>query len=192
LLPAVKICAEDDNHYRKYAWSDWNNSLIEECKLTNNILVEFDTVYVPIGRELLPLDKVVVEGDGSKNYNDVLHSSCYKPIYAFKYIKYLWDEECGGIPATYINTTKFNIGGFTYCLWCGVAECLNGADTMMCEQCELEHGTSENDLFTTCDNCGRRIYTDNSYAVGDDSVCQHCFDKYARHCDCCEEVVYDD
>ena len=63
---------------------------------------------------------------------------------------------------------------------------------MMCEKCELEHGTSENDLFTTCDNCGRRIYTDDSYAVGDDNVCQHCFDKYARRCECCEEVVYDD
>ena len=123
LLPAAKICAKDDSHYQKYAWANWNNTLIEECKLTNGITVEFDTAYVPIGEELLPLNKVVVEGDGAKNYNDVLYSSCYKPIYTFKYIRYLWDDSNGGRPMTYSNTTLFNIGGFTYCLWCGEEEC---------------------------------------------------------------------
>jgi hypothetical protein len=192
LLPAAKICAKDDSHYQKYAWADWNNTLIEECKLTNGITVEFDTAYVPIGEELLPLNKVIVEGDGAKNYNDVLYSSCYKPIYTFKYIHYIWDDDHGGRPMTYSNTTLFNIGGFTYCLWCGEEECLTGADTMMCEQCELEHGHSENELFTICDSCGRRIYTDDSYAVGDESWCQHCFDKYARKCECCGEVMYEE
>lgn len=192
LLPAVKICAKDDSRYQKYAWADWNNTLIEECKLTNGITVEFDTAYVPIGGELLPLNKVVVEGDGAKNYNDILYSSCYKPIYTFKYIRYLWDDDHGGQPMTYPNTTLFNIGGFTYCLWCGEEECLTGADTMMCEQCELEHGHSENELFTICDSCGRRIYTDDAYAVGDESWCQHCFDKFAHKCECCGEIVYEE
>ena len=94
--------------------------------------------------------------------------------------------------ANWIDITKFNIGGFTYCLWCGEEECLTGADTMMCEKCELEYGHSDNEMFTICDSCGRRIYTDDSYAVGDELWCQHCFDKYAHRCECCGEIVYEE
>ena len=93
---------------------------------------------------------------------------------------------------THRDSTKFSIGGFTYCLRCGKEECLTGADTMMCEKCELEYGTSENDLFTTCNSCGRRIYTDDVYAVGDESWCQQCFDRYAHRCEVCGEAVYED
>lgn len=181
-----------ENAFRQSCWTDWNNTLISKCELSNGVKIDFESPYVPVGEHLVELNKLFAEGVGAKNYNDVLYSSCYKPIYAFKCMTYPWDVESGGIPMTVKGKTTFNIGGFTYCLWCGKEECLTGAETMMCEKCELEHGTTENDLFTTCDSCGRRIYTDDSYAVGDDNVCQHCFDKYARHCDCCEEVVYDD
>jgi hypothetical protein len=194
VLRDVGITKKDNsaNAFRQFYWTDWNNTLISKCELSNGVKIDFDSPYVPVGGHLIELDKLFAEGIGAKNYNDVLYSSCYKPIYSFKYMTYPWEAEPGGIPMTVKEKTTFNIGGFTYCLWCGEKECLTGAETMMCEKCELEHGTSENDLFTTCDNCGRRIYTDDSYAVGDDNVCQHCFDKYTRHCDCCEEVVYDD
>ena len=193
LLPAVKICNSDNDNsrYNKFSWADWNNVIIDSCVLTNSIHLDFESMYVPVGTELMPLDELFAVGDGAKNYNDVLHSSCYKPIYTFRYMKHFWADE-GGSLMTHRDSTKFNIGGFTYCLRCGEKECLTGADTMMCEKCELEYGTSENDLFTTCDSCGRRIYTDEVYAVGDEGWCQHCFDKYAHRCEVCGEAVYED
>ena len=173
------------------AWSDWNDTLISKISLTNDIEVNLDSPYIPIGNHLTPLRDLVKNGEGSKQFNDVLYSSCYKPIYAFQYVKYSWDES-GGHMANWVDITKFNIGGFTYCLWCGEEECLTGADTMMCEKCELEYGHSDNEMFTICDSCGRRIYTDDSYAVGDELWCQHCFDKYAHRCECCGEIVYEE
>lgn len=173
------------------AWSDWNDTLISKISLTNDIEINLDSPYIPVGNHLTPLCDLVKNGEGSKQFNDVLYSSCYKPIYAFQYVKYSWDES-GGHMANWIDITKFNIGGFTYCLWCGEKECLTGADTMMCEKCELEYGHSDNEMFTICDSCGRRIYTDDSYAVGDELWCQHCFDKYAHRCECCGEIVYEE
>ena len=195
LLPEAGICKLDDfiSRYSKCAWSDWNGTLFSDCELTNKIKVVFNRPYVPIGDELLPLNQVFAVGDGAKNYNDVLYSSCYKPIYSFKYSSHYWDGDYyGGTPSTNPNSTLFNIGGFTYCLRCGVEECLTGADTMLCEDCELKYGHSENEMFTYCDSCGRRIYTDDSYAVGDESWCQDCFDKYAHKCECCGEIVYEE
>ena len=188
LLPEVGICKTEKNVYH---WSDWNNTLIEETNLTNGIHIEFDSSYVPVGTQLIALDNLVKEGNGAKNFNDVLHSSCYKPIYTFRYTKHFWEED-GGHPHTWPGSTTFNIGGFTYCLWCGEEECMTGADTMMCETCELEHGCSDNEIFTYCDSCGRRIFYDDALSVGDESWCEHCYDKYAKRCECCGEAVYED
>jgi hypothetical protein len=187
MLPAVNMCSSADYNS---SWSDWNNTLLSKCNLTNDVDVVFADPYIPVGVGLMPLSELFAVGDGAKNYNDVLYSSCYKPIYAFKYRKHLWQD--GGSLMTHKDCTKFNIGGFTYCLRCGEEECLTGADTMMCEACELEYGTSENDLFTTCDSCGRRIYTDDAYTVGDEGWCQHCFDQYARRCEYCGDSVCED
>lgn len=185
LLPASKLLRDDKNRY----WTDWNNLLYSEVELTNRIKIEFDSSYVPIGNELISLDELVTNGEGSKQFNDVLLSSCYKPIYSMQYITHFWDCN-GGYLTTNRKDTKFVIGGYTYCLWCGEKETLLGADTMMCDTCELEHGTSENDMFTTCDCCGRRMYFDDGYGVGDEEVCEECYRKYCRRCENCGETIF--
>ena len=172
-------------------WTDWNKTLIEDIELTNGIRAHFNSPYIPMGNELKALEDVVIQGEGSKQYNDVLYSSCYKPIYAFKYALPFWVDEYGGY--SMVNEdTQFHIGGYTYCLWCGEEESLMGADTMLCEKCELEHGTSDNELFTYCDSCGRRIYADDAYIVDDDDLCEDCFNKYCTRCECCGEVIWND
>ena len=189
LLPKSSLF-KDHCNLRSH-WSDWNKTLIQNLELTNNVYLNFNSPYVPIGESLMPLNQVVMNGDGSKQYNDVLYSSCYKPIYAFKYESSFWSDEDGWI-RTDPEKTKFVIGGFTYCLWCGEEECLTGADSMLCEKCELEHGVSDNEMFTHCASCGRRIYTDDSYSVGDEDICETCFDKYCTRCECCGEIIWND
>lgn len=187
-LPSSKlICTSDKRH----SWTDWNDTLIDKIKLSNGIEYDFDSMYIPVGSQLIALDDLVQNVEGSKHYNDVLYSSCYKPIYAFKYMPHMFEIE-GGIPLISKDFTTFNIGGFTYCLWCGEAEVLDGADTMMCEKCELEHGSSDNELFTYCDNCGRRIYADDAYIIGEEDLCEDCYDKYASRCERCGEVVWNE
>ncbi len=186
VLHKAKLIRNDN----RYAWTDWNNLLIDKVTLTNEIGIEFNSPYVPIGNSLIALEDLVQNDPGSKHYNDVLYSSCYKPIYAFKYSVNLFGD--GGIPITTEVGTTFIIGGKTYCLWCGEEECLTGADTMLCEKCELEHGSSDNEMFTYCGSCGRRIFTDDAYGVGDEDICEDCYDRLASKCERCGEVVWNE
>lgn len=194
LLPKANLISED---YRR-GWSDWNNLLLTKVSLNNNIEVNFDTPYIPIGNGLKPLDEVVENGVGAKQFNDVLSSSCYSPIYAFKYSKYLWGNQLtGGMPLT-DESTHFTIGGYTYCLQCGEEEVIEGAETMMCERCELEYGTAVNDMFGYCDCCGRHAFAEDLYIVDDQYVCEACYDSQCSTCEHCgyttfnENIVYDE
>lgn len=186
-LPGANLIKCEKN---SYGWSNWITTLIAETTLSDGTKLEFDSAYVPIGSQLKAIDEFFVPIEGSKQYNDVLYSSCYQPIYAFKYLESFWSDE--KTPLTSINTTKFAVGGFTYCLWCGEKEAMLGADTMMCETCELEHGTSDNEMFTYCDCCGRRVFFDETYGVGDEEVCEDCYHKHCTRCECCEEVVWNE
>ena len=192
LLPEVGLLTADKN----FGWTDWNNFIIEEQKMTNGITIQFNDKYFPLGYELVSLDNTFKDAPGSKHYNDVLHSSCYKPIYSFMYNRSWWGE--GGYPTTCKGTTTFTIGAYTYCLRCGEEECLSAADTMMCEDCELKYGTSENDMFIYCDCCDSRFYADDAYYVGDERICPHCFREYVVRCECCgepmwrENMIYDE
>ena len=186
VLPTAKLIDNDN----RYQWTDWNNTLIDKVGLTNGIGIIFNSAYVPIGNDLISLEDLVQNDPGSKHYNDVLYSSCYKPIYAFRYLTNLWEE--GGMSITTKTTTTFMLGGKTYCLWCGEEECLTGADTMMCEKCELEHGSSDNEIFTYCGCCGRRIFADDAYGIGDEDICEDCYDKHASKCERCGEVVWNE
>ena len=183
-IPTIETyCAGKD-----VEWSDWNPIISKRMKLTNDISINMDTSYVPFGHYLKPLDELVKDADGAKQFNDLLHSSCYQPIFSFKYyVDYFGGKEM------YISThTKFSIGAYTYCLRCGEEECLNGADTMMCEACELNYGSSDNEMFTYCDCCSRRIYADDAYFVGDEHLCPECYDKYFRECEQCGEIQHID
>lgn len=190
LLPTLeKFTIESDRFGRTLRWSEWQDEILESYELKSGFKLFFNHGYIPICEELVPLDKVVKVGDGAKNYNDVLYSSCYKPIYAFKYVPNYWEPEIGSI-MTDINTTKFTIGEYTFCLRCGEEECITGADSMLCESCEFAFGHSENDMFTHCDNCGCRMYADDGYYVGDEIVCRDCFDRHCQTCDVCGETDY--
>ena len=63
---------------------------------------------------------------------------------------------------------------------------------MRCEWCEMEYGTEVNDVYTFCSCCGRRMYVDDAYYVGDDMVCGYCFDSECFECDDCGELFYND
>ena len=178
LLKKIKIWSVFD-----YKWSDWNDFLMSSVKLSNGLDIELNEDYLVIGNELLPISDVVIDGVGAKNYNDVLNSSCYKPIYTFVY-----SDLFGHLYTT--KNTKFVIGGYTYCLRCGRVECLTGEDTMLCIDCELEYGNSESDLFTICDCCGQRMYVDDGYSVGYDILCENCYREETITCEICGENCY--
>ena len=65
---------------------------------------------------------------------------------------------------------------------------------MRCDDCELEFGTEENDVYTFCDCCGARIYVDDGISVNDGAglVCEACNKTECFICDFCGETYFND
>ena len=146
---------------------------------------ELSGKYLVYANQLVELNWVVKEGYNALNYNDVLKSSCYTyPYYAIlnPYYRHSVDH---------LLKHPVVVGAEVPCLHCG-SELISNAETMRCDDCELEHGTEENDVYSSCDCCGARIYIDDAISVGDDGdlICDHCYDAHCFICDCCGNVYY--
>ena len=140
-----------------------------------------ETKYVVYKDRLYALDDIVKPGHNSLNYNDVLYSTCYqRPYYA-----------ClnGWQSPNWIRTNPIVIGEEVPCLHCG-EELIHNTETMRCDDCELKFGYEDNDNYGHCECCGCRIHYDDAYYVGDDYVCDHCFNNECFVCDNCGEAYY--
>ena len=113
----------------------WEDYRIGSVELNANSL-SLVSDYVPVGRKLIALNQLITdaklkENEETLHYNDLLHSTVYKPIYAYSFEKnYLF------LPPTGMtnNETKFFIGGVPKCLRCGKEEVMNSG-TMQCQEC---------------------------------------------------------
>lgn len=147
---------------------------------------DLNGLYLVYANQLVEINKVVKEAYNTLNYNDVLKSTCYKyPYYAVSdsYAYHSLDD---------LLERPVVVGGEIPCLHCG-QELISNPETMRCDDCELEFGTEENDVYSTCDCCGARIYVDDAMSVGDygDLICDSCFQSHAFVCECCGGVYYE-
>lgn len=146
--------------------------------------------YIPYDGALMKMEDMIIEKDFPLHFNDLLNSSCYEAEYSFI-------DSWAGKPfgeLDYIPT--FHIGEDVPCFECGSHQITPGQDTMRCEGCELEYGTSENDMFGYCECCGTRMLLDDAYYIGDDTLCYSCFQAQEVQCEKCggsfykEDVAY--
>lgn len=159
-------------------FTNWDNRYAD-CDSTN---LPIDGKYVPIRGELYKMQDIVMDSRQSLHFNDLLRSSCYtSPYYTIKN-NYGWCRWEMPLP-------KFHIGGDVLCLHCGKYHITN-PETMMCDDCELDYGHEENEVYGTCDCCGARIVRDDATWVGDDLVCDACYHSECFVCECCDEVYF--
>ena len=181
---------------RNRRWAKWTDYMINSAfDKKNSIKMEFIS-YVPFKDGLVELKELVQNVQGSKQFNDVLTSSIYKPIYTYLEREGLWSSSFEPVPTKF---TKITVGHPTYCLRCGRNEAMDEGGTMMCYDCEFEFGNSNNDAFCTCDCCGDRTLTDDTRISSDDKVyCPQCWEDYVETCACCgdqletDKMKYDD
>lgn len=171
-------------------WTGWNDIVHLKVKL-DDIDINYGS-FIPTWNNLVKVEDLYKTAKGSKFYNDVLYSTCYNPIYAFTYDKHIWHASREGTPLPDIKETQFKIGGYTYCLWCGEAECLDGSNTMLCDICELEHGIGENEDIAYCDVCGSRMFVDDGYYLNGEYICPHCLETETIECEVCGERMFKD
>lgn len=165
-------------------WSAWHNDFaMPQITYANGKDSEEHFVapyrYYFINNGIYDRYKIIKDVKGSRHFNDLLRSSVYEPYFCF--LKTPFDEKI-----------KIKIGGPVKCLRCG-EEIICTSDSMMCEDCELKHGNSEDEMFCYCELCGSRILTEESIWCMDlGPVCSHCSDNYCVHCAECGELIHCD
>ena len=123
-------------------WSNWHNDEFRNFKFAGDDEgrdeMWFRNVYIPMKDKLYLKNELIEDCENPMHFNDLLRSSCYIPYYC-------WQKRSWG----YNNEIHFTIGGEIPCLRCGehpVAQ----TDDMLCQDCELEYGNSEDEMYTTC------------------------------------------
>ena len=173
-------------------WSKWNglNAIKIHQEIADNMYIDYDydNVYVPLTNRLIKLNTLVKDVKGSKHYNDVLKSSCYDPIYTYAVGRLPWSS-CEYYSYA-SDDSRFEVGAYTYCLRCGKEEVVDSASTMMCYDCELKYGVSENDDFGFCAECGRRVEVDTAYYMDDELYCNECFQELTVACEYCGDRIW--
>lgn len=176
------------------SWTKWDNTKITNFTYSTGEKIELNGEYLEIGHKLKEIKDLVKVGPGSQNFNDILSSSFYDPYYSFRLHKrnMYWDIEDYYCKSTSYTGTTFTIGGAVRCLCCGKYDILI-PQTMRCISCEEEYGTEEIDDFVYCEDCGRRVYYDNTIFVYSDyydgfRVCPECAEEYDR-CDECGSYI---
>lgn len=168
------------DHYCKYP--GWQCNYVDHY-VADYCEVPLELKYFVYNGTLVALEDAVKKGPGALNYNDVLYSTCYKyPYYAILHAGY-WHS------GNWDPSNTIIVGDEVPCLHCG-EELIADAETMRCDHCELEYGYEDNDNYGHCECCGCRIHFDDAYYVGDDYVCDHCFNNECFVCDNCGEAFY--
>lgn len=174
-------------YYKYFNWKDdYIDSYVPHDADPNDNPRSLNCQYAIINGFLAPLQDIVVEGRYARNYNDILRSTCYHyPYYAiFNNIL-----SRGGVKKLVENPIV--IGGSVPCLHCG-KDWVDNSETMRCDDCELAYGVEENENYTHCACCGRRMYVDDAYVAGDNEelICQQCYDTECFRCDECDYIYY--
>lgn len=160
----------------------------------NNVYIDFPSSYIAVPHKgFIPMADMIHEVPGSLNFNDLLESSTYDPMYCFKTINGFGANVPQRRDFAFMRYTVktpppvFDIGGSVKCACCGVRS-MELNETFMCPECEVLYGEcQDDDIFATCPYCGQRyIYDDGYYVEGnDETVCPGCYNDFVVKCDVC-------
>ena len=169
------------------SYSPWLDKLYEGFQ-QKTVKVRFAETYVPLIDGIVRLKDLVKNDKDALQFNDVLSSTSYSPIYCFNETRLFFTNKA--YSAT-IGRTHFNIGAKCNCLRCG-SEKISLTGTFMCNECELEYGECDDDIFAYCPCCGARYYEEDGVWVegSDECVCPDCAELETAKCDYCGVRMY--
>ena len=180
-----------NSFFNSYSYYTWSSDYVDSY--TSNCSGEFKYLnykYMVYRNELIPLNKVVVEGPMSLNYNDILYSSSYKyPYYAILNTSDHFYRASAAV--SYLLEHPITMGHSVNCLHCG-KNLIHNAESMRCVECEEQYGTENYDSYGYCSCCDRRIYLEDGISMGssDTIICKDCLETQAFVCENCGEVFY--
>lgn len=175
-------------------WTPWTGELIDECPVSGTgTTAKLRTPYIYLGPSAIkPLDAVIEDAQGSCHFNDLLESSCYKPLYARAiWKKGFWAPDWEEVMSD--SDTKLTLGANVKCI-CGCGKSVCDTSSMMCHDDELAYGHSKHiDGISNCYECGTRGDADDFIEGPDGEMyCQECYNKIFIQCPECGNLVRKD
>ena len=176
----------------QYQWTDWYVDKVDKIPFKPSTPASrwlYDK-YVAVGHKLVGMNELICDVPGSNHFNDLLHSSCYNPIYSYKYHSADWyvPNPTGESDSF---STKFHLGGPVKCMRCGESK-IALTEAMTCIECEEKYGSLDTDDFGYCACCERHIYLEDAYWVQDEPVCSYCYDTEVKRCGLCDSLYFKD
>lgn len=168
-------------HKEPWTYCDWTDPVVAEVPDSYGHTYDLNSDYIMIRGQLLELPGLVIDCPNPLHFNDILRSSCYKPHYT-AYNNRPWFKE---------NVSKVHVGAECKCLRCGQAP-IRITESFMCDDCDIQYGEFNQDIYTTCDCCGRRIFIEDAIDVENEEICEECLRNECFYCEECEEPHFND
>ncbi len=170
----LNILADRMLEYREI-WSDWSTYYVKAIPVPGQGEMNLKAKYIPMRGYLYRYNKVIKDGQGALNYNDLLLSSYYTPYYIYR--------------KNGIAVPEITIGGEPTCPCCG-STTVTTSEALMCDYCTQKY----TDDGIVCDCCGRWYSSDESMTFIDNysycgNVCEHCLREDFTQCERCGEYV---
>ena len=172
----TRIIRKDDCN-----WCQWTDPVVMEVPDSHGLSYDLNSKYLMMRGKLHAIEDIVIDCDNPLHFNDLLHSSVYRPHYT----------GLNNRPWIKTEYSKVHVGSACTCLKCESAR-ITSTESFMCNECDLEYGIFDTEIFTTCDCCGRRMYRDDAWYVGDEEICDHCARTECFICEDCEEPHFND
>lgn len=146
---------------------------------------------LPVGHTMKSLYDLVQDVPKTYQYNDLLRSTCYDPIYAYKdgyALDEYWDHSRETTGCT-DNYTVFHIGAPCPCPICGKTPIFCG-EIMACEECNEGYRLDDNEDYETCSICGTSVYYQDIIELpySEERICPACYQRETYRCQECGEA----
>lgn len=151
------------------SWASWHNDQLDYFSFSEHSEDDFSTsgVYIPMMYGIHNINDLIT--DKSKlHFNDLKHSSCYKPYYT-------WQK-------SHLKKVHFTIGSDEVpCIKCGKNH-LEESEMMVCQDC-----MESNENVMICADCGAIIRDEFYYYIDseDKYVCEDCYNDNYFYCPEC-------
>ncbi len=154
------------------------------------------------GGETHSYTEIVMNEEGTLQFNDLLDSSVYlNPYYAFA-LRKGWDGWPIDVPIKMAHT-KIKVGHKCKCLICNKKD-ITMSESFLCPTCMIKTGQAFDDsIFGTCWHCGNRFVLDDGKMIEDldgctHDICEDCYNELLNDktknmvvCPDCECLVYE-
>ncbi len=168
-------------------WTNWTRPSITHLHDDKANLDFTFKKMIPVGNELKRFDEIVKDRPDTYQFDDLLRSSVYRPMWSYRKRHNYWDTE--GTGCSDAKTTRVEVGRFCSCPVCG-SGIVSYTDIMCCPSCADKYGFDNADYFE-CEICGSMTYTDDMYDL-EYSGLRVCADCYRRETARCQECGIQD